>query len=574
MNYIKKYSIIIYLVFFLILCFLMYFINMGGYTFIDTDETKYASIAKDMLNRNDWINTYLNGQKWLETPPLIFWLINFSCLIFGKISLEAVRMPISITALLGVICLFLAVRSILTKKYAFIISLIFATNLGIIIFSRLATNDLLYSVSTMLAILSSCLILFNKKEKIKNIYWCLVYFFCGFAILTAGLFGFLVPFFAILIIYIFSGNLKELFKIKNILSGIVILSIMILPWHVLMIHKYGLHFIKEIIANYNVIKYLSIKNILNTISIFLIGFLPWSFSFLWIIGSRIKHITNTIFSYFKENSQDKLNEKWKKLNRTEKFISVNTIIFFTGLIFALIYGAKFTYLILFLMYPSSCIAGIYWYDYLIRKRHDKSIFFATLIPNLILIICSLTGLFGHNYLNKLITQDLESLMIPLIIVFFAIPVFGIFAVILKGRKPAFISNIILMLSLSFIIAPGFFNFMIISGGENDLIGFATLANRDKVQLAGFMPSKKYSMTYYYDNIVEFHENNDTSWLKQYLNNNPTAYVITEIKDLWEIEKHQIPYMLLDSGKRYCLIQHMPYDIVKQQEKEIPEVIVY
>ena len=555
MNYIKKYTIIIYLVFFLILCFLMYFINMGGYAFVDTDETKYASIAKDMLNRNDWINTYLNGQKWLETPPLLFWLINISCLIFGKISLEAVRMPISITASLGVICLFLAVRSILTKKYAFIISLIFATNLGIIIFSRLATNDLLYSTTTMLAILFSCLILFNKTEKTKYIYWCLVYLFCGFAILTAGLFGLLVPFFAILIIYIFSGNLKELFKFKNILTGVLILSILTLPWYIIMIHKYGLQFIKEIIVNYNIIKYVSGKNILNTISIFLIGFLPWSFSFLWIIGSRIKHITNTIISYFKENSQDKLNEKWKKLSRTEKFLSINTIIFFTGLTFTLIYGAKFTYLILFLMYPSSCIAGIYWYDYLIRKRHDRSIFFATLIPNLILIICSLTGLFGHNYLNKIITQDLGSLMIPLIIVFFAIPVFGIFAVILRGRKSAFISNIILMISLTFIITPSVYNFIITSGGESDLIAFSTLANRDKVQLAGFIPSKKYSITYYYDNIVEFQEDNDTKWLKQYLTDNPRAYVITEIKDLWEI-------------------QHMPYDIVKQQKKETPEVIVY
>ncbi len=574
MNYIKKYTIIIYLVFFLILCFLMYFINMGGYAFIDTDETKFVSVAKDMLNRNDWINAYLNGERWFDSPPLLFWLINISCLIFGKISLEAVRMPISITAFAGVILLYLSVRTILTKKYAFIISLIFATNLGIIIFSRLATNDLIFSITTMLSVLFSCINLFIKTEKTKYIYWCLVYVFAGLAVLSTGILGLLIPFSAILIIYIFSGNLKELFKIKNIISGLLILAILVLPWYIIMLQKYGVNFIREIISNYNVIKYLPGKNILKTISIFLIGFLPWSFSFLWIIGSRIKHITNTIISYFKENSQDKLNEKWKKLNRIEKFLSINTIIFFTGLVFTLIYGAKYTYLILFLMYPSSCISGIYWYDYIIKRRHDRSIFIATIIPNLILIICSLIGLFGHNYLNKLITQDLVTLIIPLIIVFFVIPVFGIFAVLLKGRKPAFISNIILMLSLTFIITPVFFNFMITNGGEKDLITFATFANKDKAELAGFMPSKKYSLTYYYDNIVEFHENNDTQWLNKYLTEHPKAYVITEIKDLWKIEEQGIQYMLLDSGKRYCMIQHMPYDIKKMGNNETPEVIVY
>lgn len=574
MNYIKKYTITIYLVFFLILCFLMYFINMGEYTFLDTDETKYVTIAKDMLNRNDWINSYLNGEKWFETPPLLFWLINISCFIFGKISFEAVRLPISLTALTGVILLFLSVRTILTKKYAFIITLIFATNLGILSFSRLATNDLLFSTTTMLSVLSACIILFIKSEKYKLIYWCFVYAFMGFAILTSGLFGLLVPLTSILIIYIFSGNLKELFKIKNILIGIVILSIIVIPWHLIMFKKYGLSFIKTTITNYNLVKYLSLKNLLNTILIFIIGFLPWTFSFLWVIGSRIKHITNTIISYFKENSQEKLNEKWKKLSRTEKFLSINTIIFFSGLIFTLTYGAKYTYLILFLIYPSSCIAGIYWYDYIIRKHHDRSIFIAILIPNLILIICSLIGLFGHNYINKIITQDLGNLIIPLIIVFFVIPVFGIFSIILKGRKNVFISNVILMLSLSFIITPSFFNFMITNGGEKDLITFATFANKDKVELAGFISSKKYSITYYYDNIMEFHEDNDINWLKNYLTEHPKAYVITEIKDLWEIEKHEIQYMLLDSGKRYCLIQHMPYDIKKLQDTKEPEVTVY
>ena len=47
--------------------------------------------------------------------------------------------------------------------------------------------------------------------------------------------------------------------------------------------------------------------------------------------------------------------------------------------------------------------------------------------------------------------------------------------------------------------------------------------------------------------------------------------------MWDIEAKNIKYMLLDSGKRYCLIQHMATSLQEIQETEEntePEVIVY
>ena len=566
MKSIKKYTVNIYIVFLVILCVLMYCINTGNYPFIDTDETKFASIAKDMLTRSDWINIKLNGENTFDIPPFIFWIINFSCFIMGKITSQAVRMPISIITSIGVLILFLSIRNILTKTYALVISLIFATSLGILIFSRLATNDMAFCIFTMSSILLANIILFSKKN--NNLLWSGVFLSMGLAAITGGLFGIILPVICISIIYTFSGNLKKMYNVRNILAAIVIIGLIAMPWYSFMIYKHGMPFIKSNLVIFNVIKYTGIKEILNVLLIFLTGFLPWVFSFLWIMGSRFKKNINSVVSYFKENSQNKLNEKWNKLGRIEKFLSANTIIFFISLIFALLYGAKTTFLILFLIYPASCIAGIYWYDYMIKKKHDKSIFISTLIPNIVLIITSIIGLFGHNIINKMITENLNNLISSLIIIFFVIPVIGIFSVILKGRKITFISNILLMISLTFILAPSFFNFMTINGGENDLITFANKAKEEKAELTAYIPAKKYSITYYYDNKVNFHNNNDTQWLMQYLKTNPNAYVITEIKELWDIDKAKIPYMLIDSGRRYCIIQHMPYELKKETNAEI------
>lgn len=558
----------------LLLCICIYFININNYPFIDTDETKFVSMAKEMLNYNDWVNIRLNGENVYNYSPLYFWITNISCLVFGKITETSVRLPISCCACIGILCLFFAVKNILQRTYAFLIALIFALCLGVIIFSRLSTLDLLSSFLMIQTILAVYILIFTKNIKYRTMIWSYILFFLSVSVLSAGILGFLIPAVSTVMMLIFSGKTKELIKIKYLIPGIIIFIILLMPWHIIMLHKHGFLFIKEYLQPILIIKNWGFKDGLYVLGVFLLGFLPWSFSFLWVLGSRFKGILNSFISYFKENSEDKLREKWNKLRQIEKFLSLNTILFFTTLIFAIIYGKEFTFLILFLMFPAACISGHYWYEYIVKKKHDKSIFFSTLIPDVTLIVISLIGLFGHNVLNQWLFKGLNHLFIPLIIIFFVIPLIGIFAVILKGRLIVFISNVILMISLSFIIAPSIFNFISINGGENDLISYAQIAHKDKVVLAAFIPSKKYSLVYYYDNYVKFFNNKDLEGLKQYLINNPKDYVAVEIKDLWDIEEKGIKYMLLDAGKRYCLIQHMDYETEKLEDKTEPEVILY
>ncbi len=577
MDYLRKNSNLISIAILFIVCFLLYFPNIGSYPFIDTDETKFVSIAKDMLNYSDWINIKINGENVFDISPLFFWITNLSCLLFGKISTEIVRLPISLISIIGILFLYISLKKLLRKTYSFIISLIMATCLGTIVFSRLATNDIIFVITTMISVLFSYLSIFSNEEEKKTKYWIGTYIFCALSILCSGLFGFFIIFFSVLAMHIFAGKLKEIFIPKNIIIGLLIFSILLLPWHLIMIYKHRIFFIKEYLYVYNFLNYFNIKNIFIVIGFFILGFSPWSFSFLWILEQKAKDILNSIFSYFKDNSEEKLREKWNNLTKIDKFISLNTIVFFTSLIFALLYGSKYTFLILFLMFPAACISGHYWYEYMIRKEHDRSIFFATMIPNLIFIICSLLGLFGHNIINKWLFQDLGHLILPLIIIFFIIPVISIFAVILKSRIVPYAANIILMLSLSFVITPTIFNFIALNGGENDLISFAQIANKDNAPLTAFIPAKKYSLIYYYDKPITFHNNKDFNWLKTYLEENPYTYVVVEIKDMWDIEEKKIKYMLLDSGKRYCLIQHLAsslQELQNEEENKEPEVTIY
>ncbi len=564
MEYLKKHTTQIMTAVLLILCFCLFFVNLGAYSFIDTSETKLVSIAKDMLNNNDWLNLKLNGQNFFDCPPLLFWIINLSCFIFAKISESIVRLPISIICTFGVLFMFFSLKNILTKFYAFLITLIFITSLGIIVFSRLATTDILFVVFSMCAILSSYQILLSREENNNSKLWFITALFMSLSTLTVGLMGFIVPVCAIVTMHIFAGNLKELFKPKNVFWGGILFLIIVLPWHLFMFYKYGLHFAKEYLSVYNFTNYLSLKNAAISFGYSILGFLPWSFAFLWIIGRRFKDILTSFLMYFKDNSQEKLHQKWDKLRKIEKFVSLNTIVFFTTLFFAIVWGTKFSYLILFQIFPSACISGYYWYQYIVKKQHDKSIFFAILIPNLVFIVCSLLGLFGHNFINTIMLRELNHLFIPLIIIFFALPSVGIFAILLKGRVQAYISNIILMILLSFVLSSNIFNFVIDIKGESDLISFAAIAHQEKLGLSAFIPSKKYSITYYYDKPIQFYKDTQIEELRTYLREHPEDYVITEIKTLWEVEKNSINYMLINSGRRYCIIQYLPGEPIKEE----------
>lgn len=47
------------------------------------DETRYAAVALEMLQRGDWLVPHLNGETYSHKPPLLFWLVLAGWKVFG-----------------------------------------------------------------------------------------------------------------------------------------------------------------------------------------------------------------------------------------------------------------------------------------------------------------------------------------------------------------------------------------------------------------------------------------------------------------------------------------------------------
>src|SRR5258708_1674818 len=49
----------------------------------EPDEGRYAEIPREMLVRGEWVVPYLEGQPYLDKPPLLYWLVMASYRLFG-----------------------------------------------------------------------------------------------------------------------------------------------------------------------------------------------------------------------------------------------------------------------------------------------------------------------------------------------------------------------------------------------------------------------------------------------------------------------------------------------------------
>jgi hypothetical protein len=54
-------------------CGFLFFYGLGAFGLVGADEPRYAQVAREMLERNDWVTPTLGHQPWLEKPALLYW---------------------------------------------------------------------------------------------------------------------------------------------------------------------------------------------------------------------------------------------------------------------------------------------------------------------------------------------------------------------------------------------------------------------------------------------------------------------------------------------------------------------
>src|SRR3981189_3920855 len=79
------------------LCGFLFFYGLGAFGLVGADEPRYAQVAREMLDRSDWVTPTLQGKPWLEKPAPYSWQAMLAFRAFGA-TRRAARVPAAFDA--------------------------------------------------------------------------------------------------------------------------------------------------------------------------------------------------------------------------------------------------------------------------------------------------------------------------------------------------------------------------------------------------------------------------------------------------------------------------------------------
>lgn len=552
-NFVKKYAEIFTILGLAVLFYFIFFFNIGNYALMDVDETRYVSMARDMFNTKDFMTLYLNGEFFFEKPPLYFWLECFSFALFGKVNEFTARFPVALCGTLICFLTYFMGKKVFSRAYGVVSSLILATCFEFVILAKFAILDIVVSTCVAFSIMFGMITFFCKMEHKKFFIW-LFYIFSGLAVMAKGLPGFIVPFGVMFLCLMAADKLKSALRPKYLLPGLIMFLLIVLPWHIAMLHIHNPMFYEEYIIKHHLARFLS-SNDINRAEPFWFyfanlfwGLIPWTFSAIALIIAKIKGFDKKLLQW-KNIKFNKL--KFDNLDNPRKFLVLNWI---AALFIMLFFSASSTKLITYILpiyIHLAFILGFAWVNYIEQGKHKKAIDLSIYIWGGLCLLIAFAALFTPLYLPDWLYQDiLSAKWMSIGFVTFC----GASSIIcLIKNKPwgVFFTYVIFTLLISAFCTKEFFN-IDYKFGQNDLMEFAKYARQTGDELLSFGDTRRYSLLYYSGYHIKYIEQTTSDNLAEYLEGGEDLISIR--KKYLDKYAENIDYKIILDGRKYALIR--------------------
>jgi 4-amino-4-deoxy-L-arabinose transferase-like glycosyltransferase len=225
---------------------------------LDDVDSIYIEIAREMLRRHDFVTPYINGIRFFDKPPLMYWMAAGSMHLFG-IHDWAARIPLA----LGTLALLLSIYALGIRLFSgisplahpdrggFYAALAMATSIGPYLYTRFYIPDILLALWMTLAVHLFLIALDRIKLTPQNrvphvptpghgfstikspLLPCLAFAaVMALNVLTKGLIGLVFPIAFVLLYLAITKQLRLLSRFHLLSSTIVFLAIAA-PWHIL-----------------------------------------------------------------------------------------------------------------------------------------------------------------------------------------------------------------------------------------------------------------------------------------------------------------------------------------------------
>lgn len=209
----------------------VYFAALFSPALLDDADSTHANAARHIVESHDWVTLKVDGIRYLEKPPLVFWAAAIDYHLFG-FNTFATHLPLALSVLgLAALAWFWGRRAY-GDRAALYAALAVFTSIGVFLFTRILIPDVMIAFLLAVALYAFLTGLEDGKPGRIYIAWAAL----AMTMLAKGLMG--PAFFAgtVAPYLFFTGDWRR-WREFRIFSGILLFLAIAAPWHILA----GLH---------------------------------------------------------------------------------------------------------------------------------------------------------------------------------------------------------------------------------------------------------------------------------------------------------------------------------------------
>ena len=266
-------------------CGFLFFYGLGAFGLIGADEPRYAQIAREMLDRSDWITPTLQGKPWLEKPVLYYWQAMLSFRV-ASVNDQAARLPAAFDAALLIAVIYLFLRRF-RPGCELDGALITASCAGVIGFARAAATDMPLAAAFSIALLAW----YAWYESRRHIYLAAFYIALALGTLAKGP---VAPALSAFIVFLFLAVKRDWRAIPRTLwiPGIAVSLAVMLPWYI-GVQLRNPEFFRFFILEHNLARfshdvYHHHQPFWFYLPVFLLAMMPWTLVLILAVVERVR----------------------------------------------------------------------------------------------------------------------------------------------------------------------------------------------------------------------------------------------------------------------------------------------
>ncbi|KDP87190.1 4-amino-4-deoxy-L-arabinose transferase [Cupriavidus sp. SK-3] len=257
---------------------LVWFGTLDARHLLRPDEGRYAEIAREMVASGDWVTIRYNALTYFEKPPFHMWVTALAYTLFGLGEWQA-RLCVALSGMIGLLVSMLAATRWFGKRAGLLTGLVLVAAPMWSVAAHFNSLDM--TLSGAMACVLAFMLLAQHPEATpaarRNWMWA-CWLAIGVAILTKGLVGIALPG-LVLVVYTLITRDFALWRRLHLVSGIVLMMIVTVPWFWLVSKRnpefLNFFFIHEHWQRYTSTVHSRQGAIWYFVPLVVAGFLPW-----------------------------------------------------------------------------------------------------------------------------------------------------------------------------------------------------------------------------------------------------------------------------------------------------------